>query len=70
MTGDAMEIYYHRVSCRPFPFGVLLPKGGELGICFGSCLCVFVFVRVSCLMFVSFIQFHSLLFGCESDHMV
>ena len=27
MTGDAMEIYYHRVSCRPFPFGVLLPKG-------------------------------------------
>ena len=27
MTGDAMEIYYHRVPCRPFPFGVLLPKG-------------------------------------------
>ena len=34
---------------RVIPFGVLLPKGGELGICLRSCVgvCVGVFVFVS-----------------------
>ena len=64
MTGDAMETYYHRVSCRPF--WCLAAKGGELGICLRSCVgvCVGVFV------FVVFVRFRSLSFGCEQDHMV
>ena len=68
MTGDAMETYYHRVSCRPF--WCLAAKGGELGICLRSCVgvCVGVFVFVSRVRCVRF--FRSLSFGCEPDHMV
>ena len=60
MTGDAMETYYHRVSCRPF--WCLDAKGGELAICLRSCVgvCVGVFVfvsRVRCVRSFSFAFF-------------
>ena len=68
MTGDAMETYYRHVSCRTF--WCLAVKGEELGICLRSCVCVFVFVCVSCLVFVVLVRFRSLYFSFEQDHMV
>ena len=63
MTGDAMETYYHRGSCRPF--WCLAAKGGELGICLRSCVGVRVLVsrvrvfvsRVCCVRSFSFAFF-------------
>ena len=68
MTGDAMETYYHRVSCRPF--WCLAAKGGELGICLRSCVGVFVFVCVSCslcsFVFVRFLSAVSKTIWCKT----
>ena len=70
MTGDAMEIYCHRVSCRPFPFWCLAAKAGELGIFHRSFVCVFVFVRVSCslcsFVFVRFLSAVSKTIWCKT----